>query len=305
MDGFSERDNVIVIAATNLPETLDEALKRPGRFDKVIDIPMPDMKCRKDILDLYIGKIVHDASVDSSLISKGTTGFTGADLFNLVNMAMLNAVKEGRTECSANDIECAKDRILLGVANKSMIFTQEEKLKIAIHEVGHVLAIIFTEGAEPLHKTSILRRGNHFGKTTQMPENDRLSFTKKQALAYIDVKMAGKIMNELIDTPENASTQCESDLVLAAENAHRFIRTGMFNELFGLAFYAEKDDMGPEVKNKVDSSVNLLLQQSYNRVRNMLQDKVALGRNLSKILVEKETLTRTEVMEIIKNFKEG
>ena len=304
MDGFNERDNVIVIGATNLPEGLDEALKRPGRFDKTIEIPVPDMKSRKDILDFYISKISHDSSVQSLEIAKTTTGFTGADLFNLVNMSMLLAVKAGRLEANAADIEAAKDRIILGVANKSMVFTAEEKMNIAIHEIGHVLTILYTEGADPLHKTSILRRGDSYGKTSQIPENDRLSFTRKQAMAFLDIKLAGKIMQELINSSENVSTQCENDMILATENAHRFIRTGMFNEYNSLGYYGEKDDMGPEVKNRVDASVNILLQQSYQRVRNILKDKVKLAVRLANELVEKETLTKNEVLEIINNYKE-
>lgn len=304
MDGFSERDNVIVIAATNLPESLDEALKRPGRFDKTIDIPMPDMKSRKDILDLYLGKISHDASVDSGEIARSTSGFTGADLFNLVNMSMLVAIKAGRLECSNIDIEAAKDRILLGVANKSMIFTDEEKYNIALHEVGHVLAILYTEGAEPLHKTSILRRGNSYGKTTQIPENDRVSLTKKQFLAYIDIKLAGKVLQELANKKDDSSTQCSNDLLIATENAHRLIRTGMFEELFGLGYYEERDDMGPMIKNKADQSVNMLLEQSYVRVKKLLQDKVDLGKKLAEELVKRETLTKSEVLEIVNRYKE-
>ena len=304
MDGFSERDNVVVIAATNLPEGLDEALKRPGRFDKIIDIPVPDMKSRMEIIDLYLSKISYDDSVKSNELAKMTTGFTGADLFNMINMSMLIAVKAGRLQCTAEDIEAAKDRIIMGVANKSMIFTLEEKMSIAIHEAGHVLVILNTEGAEPLHKTSILRRGNSFGKTSQMSENDRVSLTRKQALAYIDIKLAGKIMQELVSPPEKASTRCEQDMIQATENAHRFIRTGMFNELSSLGYYEDKDDMGPEAKNKVDASVNILLHQSYLRVRNLLKDKVNLGMQIARELVEKETLTRSEVQEIISNFKE-
>ncbi|OMJ82179.1 hypothetical protein SteCoe_17198 [Stentor coeruleus] len=304
MDGFSERDNVIVIAATNLPESLDEALKRPGRFDKTIDIPMPDMKCRKDILDLYLGKISHDTSVNSEEIARSTSGFTGADLFNLVNMSMLAAIKAGRIECTNVDIEASKDRILLGVANKSMIFTDEEKYNIALHEAGHVLAILYTEGAEPLHKTSILRRGNSYGKTTQLPENDRVSLTKKQFLAFIDIKLAGKILQELANKKDDNSTQCSNDLLIATENAHKFIRTGMFDELFGLGYYEQKDDMGPMIKNKVDQSVNILLEQSYVRVKQMLKDKVELGEKLAKELVKRETLTKNEVLEIVNRYNE-
>lgn len=303
MDGFSDRENVIVIAATNLPESLDEALKRPGRFDKVIDIPKPDMKSRKDILDYYLSKVKYDATVDSNEIAKSTTGLTGADLFNLVNMSMLSAVKSGRLECNAHDIETAKDRIFLGVANKSNIFTPEEKFNIALNEAGHVLAILYTEGSESLYKTSILRRGDQYSQTSQVSQNDRVSMTRTEASAFIDVKLAGKIMEELIQPPDKISTQSEKDIMIATENAHRFIRTGMFNEYSGLGYYENKDDMGPEIKNKVDASVNILLQQSYARVKNLLKDKIEIALAIAKELVEKETLTKNEILDIVKNFK--
>lgn len=304
MDGFTERDNVVIIAATNLPEGLDEALMRPGRFDKTIEIPVPDLKSRKEILDLYLSKVSFDSTVQSSEIAKMTTGLTGADLYNLVNLSILSAVKAGRSECNAEDIEAAKDRILMGVANKSIIFTQEEKMCIAIHEAGHVLAILNTEGADPLHKTSILRRGSRYGKTSQIAEHDSLSYTRKQALADIDVRLSGKIMHELISGPENASTQSENDIIDATERTHRLVRTGMFNELAGLGYFENKDDIGPETKNKIDASVNIILKDSYIRVRNLLKTKVKLGLKIAKELVERETLSNSEVQEIVNNFTE-
>lgn len=302
MDGFDTKENVIVIAATNMPERLDEALKRPGRFDKIIDIPLPSLTSRKEILDLHLNKIRVDSSVNSLEIAKTTIGFTGADLANLTNTAMQLAVRSGRLQCSSEDIENAKDRILLGVANKTIEYTKEEQMATAIYEAGRVLAILFTEGTDPLHKTSILKRGKNVGKTSQVPEIDKVGMNKKQALAAIDVKIAGKVMQELYYPGNLVTTAGEQDLAAATDMVHRLVRQGLFEDLFGVIFYDSAEDLGPMAKNFVDASVKVVLNESYQRVKGLLQKKLILAKKIAEVLVEKETLTNVEITEIVKNF---
>lgn len=303
MDGFDTADNIIVIGATNIPDGLDEALKRPGRFDKIVDVPVPNLKSRTEILDLYLSKIQIDSTVTSEKIAQTTTGFTGADLANLVNTGMLTAIKAGRSICSILDIETAKDRILLGVPNRSLEFTEKEKLCLAIHEIGHVLAILYTQGSEDLHKTSILLRGSNYGKTSLIPNKEQLNITRKQALANLDVLIAGRVMQELMLPTPDISTQCEKDLIQANNNANTFVTIGLFNELFGLAYIENKDEMGPETRNKIDSSVQYLLQESYKRVKRLLQGKLEIAKELSVALAQRETMSKQEVIDLIDNFK--
>lgn len=302
MDGFDTSENVIVIAATNMPEKLDSALKRPGRFDKVIDIPIPSLSSRKEILDLHLSKIRVDYTVNSSEIAKNIIGFTGADIANLTNTAMQLAVKAGKSFCSSTDIENAKDRILLGVASKSTEYTKDERMATALYEAGKVIAILYTEGADPLYKSSILKRGKTLGKTSQIPDIDKVLISKKQALASIDIKIAGKVMHELYYPKNLVSSAGEQDLASATSLVHRLIRQGLFEDLFGIVYFQSPEDLGPMSKNVVDASVKVVMNERRLRVRKLLQEKMKLALRIAEELVEKETLTSMEIAEIVKNF---
>jgi ATP-dependent metalloprotease len=302
MDGFQSRENVIVIAATNRPEVLDDALKRPGRFDKTIHIPKPDLKARQEIAELYLQKVAKDSSVSSEKIAKGTVNFTGADIANLINTAILCAIRAGRQECNSEDIEEAKDRLLLGVPNRSMSFSDKEKYIIALSEIGQALIILETEGAEPLHKTSILVRGENYGKTSQLPEKDLLNYTKEKALAQLDVLVSGKVMQDLALTNEEVTDKDGRELGKASSFANRMVMGGLFRELFGLMYVEDKERLAPLTKKMVDSAVSTLMQQSYSRVTQKLKDKVDLAKGLAQLLVEKESLSSAEVSQAIDSY---
>lgn len=302
MDGFNPRDNVLVIAATNLPDSLDEALKRAGRFDKIIDIPLPDIKGREQIIELYLSKIKFDISVDKTTIARGTTGMTGADLANLVNLAMLNAVKEGRKECSSVDIEVARDRIFMGVERRSHFLTPEEKMNTALHEVGHALTAYLTELYDPIHKITILPRGHALGVTMFLPEKDRYSETRKQILAAIDVSMGGRAAEEIFFGKDKMTEGCSDDLRKSTEIAYYHVKGGMFNDKTGLINVNALEYEGIDQRNAIDKVVKDILNESYQRVLAKLRKNRDVLQSVATVLVEKETLTGEEFKGLVKDF---
>lgn len=302
MDGFDPRDNVVVIAATNIPERLDDALTRPGRFDKTVHVPLPDLKGREEICELYLRKITKDESVDGKQLAKETTGMTGADLANLINTAMLCAIKDGRVVCTKQDIEMAKERIQLGIPNKSVIMTDKQKYSLAVNIVGSVLTILFTDGAEPLSKSSILVRGENFGSISQVPEKDLLNYNKKKAMAKLDILVSGKVMQDLILPLDEITDQVSRQLREANAYANQFVMSGLFKELFGLIYVDDKTKAGQAVQDKIDSAVRILLQQSYDRVLEKLKDKIELAKELAREMMEKETMSREEIDEVLRRY---
>mmetsp|Transcript_217 Transcript_217/g.202 ORF Transcript_217/g.202 Transcript_217/m.202 type:complete len:451 (+) Transcript_217:377-1729(+) len=304
MDGFEPKDNILVIGATNYPESLDHALKRAGRFDKVIDIPMPDKKGRTQILELYLKKVYHDETVTPEIVAKGTIGMTGADLANVVNLAVLNAVKEGRSACNINDVERSIDRILMGVERRSLSLTDEEKLNTAIHEVGHALTAVLTQGADPLHKTTILPRGPSLGMTVSLPDKDKVSINREEILARIDVAMGGRAAEEIFLGIDNLTTGCSSDLDKATQTAYHYTKGGMFDEITGLVNLNALDDdsEGVAQRDLIDKAVRDILDESYKRTKEKLLKNKSLLMYIAKNLVERETLTQEEFSNLIKEF---
>lgn len=302
MDGFDAKDNILIIGATNFAESLDHALKRAGRFDKVIDVPLPDKKGRAQILDLYLKKIYHDESITSEIVAKSSIGMTGADLANLVNLAVLNAVKEGRSACNIHDVEVSIDRIYMGVERRSLTLNDEEKLNTAIHEVGHALAAVYTKGADPLHKTTILPRGPSLGMTVSLPDKDKVSINREEVLAKIDVAMGGRAAEEIFLGVDNITTGCSDDLSKATQIAYHHVKGGMFDEITGLVNLHSVDKEGSEQRAVIDDTVKKILDESYNRVKNKLVSNKSLLIHLAKNLVEKETLTKDEFTHIMSEF---
>ena len=224
---------------------------------------------------------------------------TGADLSNLVNLAMLNAVKRGSPTCSAQDIDIAKDRILMGVERKSLAMTQEDKMNTAIHEVGHALTAVLTEGAEPLHKMTILPRGQALGMTVLLPERDELLSTKKQLMARIDVAMGGRAAEEVFFGRSKVTTGCSSDLDGATKIAYYMVKGGMFGETTGVLSTNDIENEGVEQRDQIDHIVKNLLSESYKRVYEMVRENKHVVKKLAKELANKETLSRDEFMEVL------
>lgn len=243
LDGFSQTEGVIIIAATNFPELLDKALVRPGRFDRTVNVPLPDVRGRMQILKHHMKSVMMAPDVDVSVIARGTPGFSGAELANLINQAAIQASREGVREVDMRHLEYAKDKIIMGAERKSAVLTDESKKLTAYHEGGHALVAYYTPGAMPLHKATIMPRGRALGMTVQLPEMDKDSYTRREYLAQLDICLGGRIAEELIFGPENVTSGAHSDIVKATEVAKRMVRHFGMSEKVGPVDYDDEDMM--------------------------------------------------------------
>ncbi|CAO3626489.1 unnamed protein product [Cunninghamella blakesleeana] len=303
LDGFSQTEGVIFIAATNFPELLDKALVRPGRFDRHVNVPLPDVRGRMQILKHHMKKITLANDVDVSVISRGTPGFSGADLANLVNQAAIQASREGVKEVTLKHLEFAKDKIIMGAERKSAIITDESKLLTAYHEGGHTLVAHHTPGAMPLHKATIIPRGQSLGMTVQLPEMDKDSFTKKEYIAQIDVCMGGRVAEELIFGSDNVTSGAHSDIIKATDVARRMVRFYGMSEKVGPINH-DDDDMqllSAETKLLIENEIKDLVQGSEDRAKEILTTHRDELDRLAKALVEYETLTAQEIKDVLAN----
>lgn len=305
MDGFQSSSSVVVIAATNTPEALDKAILRPGRFDTIISIDPPDMKGRMEVLQLYLGKIKTDESVSAEEIAKGTTGFTGAELSNLVNMSAIRAATLQRTSVSSKDVDYAKDRIMMGLESKKVIPPEEKKI-VAYHEGAHALAALLLqkEGTDPVHKATIIPRGNGvLGLVQQLPTKDRYSETKQQCLARIKVCLAGRIGEEMLLGDGNVTTGASSDLQKASEMARSMVRRFGFSNKLGVVFFESSSTLegaylADETKKKIDDEVNILVYTAYADTRKLLKENKEKLERIAQGLLERETLSGDELEKI-------
>jgi ATP-dependent metalloprotease len=225
MDGFDPTDQIVVIGATNHKDSLDPAAVRPGRFDKKIDVPAPDIKGRTDIFEIYLDKITKSDDIQAKKLAEMTPGFTGAEIENLVNTAITEAVHRGKELADLSDFEYARDRIMMGIERKKLSMTEKERLNTSIHESGHAVTCFYTEGANKLYKATIVARGGSLGATFMVPnESDSLSLTKEKVLARIDVAMGGHVAEELFIGDKFVTTGCGSDLDNATKLAYMAVR---------------------------------------------------------------------------------
>jgi len=304
MDGFEENSGVVVMAATNLPETLDSALTRPGRFDRQVAVPLPDVKGREDILSLYLtGKPVSkDVSIHN--IARRTPGFSGAQLFNLINEGALLAARHGMDSIDAAVLDEARDKILMG-SPRALIQTEKERKLTAYHEGGHALVALHTPGARPIHKATIIPRGHALGMVSQLPEGDEYSVTRQQLMATIDVCMGGKAAEELIFGEDYVTSGATSDLRQATRTARHMVQDcGMSSEIGPVAIGLHTSDdgrpiEGTEVRETVDREVSKLLKGAYGRVKMLLKEKKHELHKIAGALLEKETLTLAEIRELL------
>jgi cell division protease FtsH len=311
MDGFNTNDGVILMAATNRPDVLDRALLRPGRFDRQIVVPNPDIKGRKQILDIHVRnqKVPTADDVQTEVLARGTPGFSGADLANMVNEAALLAARRAQDKVTMVDFEDAKDRVLMGPARRSMMLTPEEKLTTAYHEIGHTLLAMLLPDADPVHKVTIIPRGPALGVTSMLPEEDRHTMTKKHCLATIRMAMGGRAAEEIMFGEFNSGAS--SDLKHSTRLAHSMVCEWGMSELGPISFgsndevflgrdFARTREFSDETASAVDREVHQILEEAYKDAKDILTEHKDLLIALSEALYERETLDQKDIIEIIK-----
>jgi cell division protease FtsH len=310
MDGFESNEGVILIAATNRPDVLDPALLRPGRFDRQVVVPNPDLKGRKRILEVHSRKTPLSPEVDLEVLARGTPGFSGADLENLVNEAALHAAKLSQDKVTMLDFEEAKDKVMMGKERRSMILSDEEKKTTAYHEAGHTLVAKFLPGTDPIHKVSIIPRGRALGVTMQLPVDDRHTYSKTYLQNNLAVLFGGRAAEEIVFN--SITTGAGNDIERATAMAKRMVCEWGMSEEFGPMALGKKDDevflgrdmahvkdYSDETAKLIDLEVKRILGDAYNRAKTILDDNIELLHSLSLALIERETLTGEEVAKII------
>eukprot|EP00548_Thalassiothrix_antarctica_P003618 CAMPEP_0194146556 /NCGR_PEP_ID=MMETSP0152-20130528/20873_1 /TAXON_ID=1049557 /ORGANISM="Thalassiothrix antarctica, Strain L6-D1" /LENGTH=739 /DNA_ID=CAMNT_0038847101 /DNA_START=139 /DNA_END=2358 /DNA_ORIENTATION=+ len=302
LDGFDENNGVIVIGATNFMESLDTALLRPGRFDKHVEVPLPDVGGRKEILELYAKKTKLSKDVDLNVLARGTTGFSGADLYNLMNQAALIASVKGLNSITMSVLEYAKDKILMGAERKTAVITAKTAKCTAYHEAGHALVAVLTDGATPIHKATIMPRGSSLGMVMMLPEGDQTSQSFKEMLALMDVSMGGRVAEELIFGEENITSGAFSDIMNATKIARNMVTKFGYSEEVGIVYH--HGEVGQEAssatRSRIDEVVKKLTQEAYDRAKHLLKEHSKEHRLLAETLLEYETLTGDEVRDLIK-----
>ncbi|PKU68001.1 ATP-dependent zinc metalloprotease FTSH 11, chloroplastic/mitochondrial [Dendrobium catenatum] len=303
MDGFEQNDGIILMAATNLPEILDPALTRPGRFDRHIVVPSPDVRGRQEILELYLHEKPLADDVDVKAIARGTPGFNGADLANLVNIAAIKAAVEGADKLTSAQLEFAKDRIIMGTERKTMYLSEDSKKLTAYHESGHAIVAFNTEGAHPIHKATIVPRGSALGMVTQLPSQDETSISKKQLLARLDVCMGGRVAEELIFGEDYVTTGASNDLHTATELAQYMVSSCGMSDAIGPVHIKERP--GSEMQSRIDAEVVKLLREAYDRVKRLLKKHENALHALANALLEYETLNSEDIRRVLNPYQEG
>src|SRR5437588_4290982 len=310
MDGFDTTEGVILIAATNRPDVIDPALLRPGRFDRQITVNRPDVRGRAEILKVHTKKVPLAKDVDLEVISRGTPGFSGADLENLVNEAALLAARLNKSAVELKDFEFAKDKVLMGVERKSMVLTEQEKRTTAYHEAGHALMAKLLPGTDPVHKVTIIPRGRALGLTMQLPVDDRHSYSKEFLYNNLAILMGGRVAEELVF--KQITTGAGNDIERATDLARKMVcEWGMSDELGPLTFgkkdeeiflgreIATRRDYSEDIALKIDTEVKRLVTENYERAKRILRENIAALKALAEALLEKEVLEAAAIDQII------
>ncbi len=311
MDGFESNDGVILMASTNRPDVLDPALLRPGRFDRRVVVGRPDVKGREGILKVHTRKIPLDEAVDISIIARGTPGFTGADLANIVNEAALNAARYNKKVVTMSDFEIAKDKVLMGAERRSMVLSDHEKKLTAYHEAGHTLVGLKVPSADPVHKVSIIPRGMALGVTQQLPEADRHSYTKEYILSQISILMGGRLAEEIYFGADKITTGASNDIERATELARSMVCEYGMSDLGPLTF-GKKDEqifLGREINQHrdysedtailIDKEVKKIVGDQYEIARRILEENADAMVRLSEALLELETLDSVQIRRVV------
>ena len=312
MDGFEDKENVIVIAATNRPDVLDPALLRPGRFDRQVTVTNPDKKGREEILKVHVKKVPLAKDVNLSVIARGTPGFSGADLANLVNEAALLAARKNKTKVTSKDFDEAKDKVLMGAERKSMVMDEAEKRNTAYHEAGHAICSLFVEETDPIHKATIIPRGRALGMVQQLPEKDQYSYSKTKMLSRLVIMMGGRVAEELKFGAKKVTSGASSDIAAATNLARSMVTEWGMSEKLGPVLYAENTgevflgksvtqsrNMSEETAKLVDSEIKRLVTEAYDSAKQLLTEHKNDWEKLAEALVEYETLTGEEIKDLL------
>jgi cell division protease FtsH len=312
MDGFESNEGVILIAATNRPDVLDPALLRPGRFDRRVVVDRPDIHGRTGILKVHTRNIPLSENVDLSKIARGTPGFAGADLSNLVNEAALVAARRNKKKVDMEDFEYAKDKVLMGVERKTMMLTDDERRITAYHEAGHALVAVFTPGADPLHKVTIIPRGRALGLTMQLPTEDKYTYKKQYVEAQISILMGGRVAEEL--TQDDITTGAGNDIERATDMARRMVCEWGMSDLGPLSYgakdepvflgreFAQRADYSQDTAIRIDREVTKIVSAAYERATVLLSENREVLDRIATDLLERESLDGEEVYTIVREL---
>ncbi|MCJ1230326.1 hypothetical protein MMC12_006999 [Toensbergia leucococca] len=304
LDGFSQQSGVIILAATNFPQLLDKALTRPGRFDRNVIVPLPDVRGRMEILKHHMKNVQTGNDVDEKALARGTPGFSGAELENLVNQAAVRASRNQSPKVGMLDFEWAKDKIMMGAERRSAVIQQKDKVMTAYHEGGHALVAMFTQGADPLYKATIMPRGQALGITFQLPEMDKVSMSKRECLAKIDVCMGGKVAEELIYGPEEVTSGATNDIQQATSLAYSMVtRMGMSDSLGNVDLDTDYGHLSSETKQQIEHEVRRIVEEGRQRATKLLTEKRKELDILANALVEYEVLNLDEMERVLKGEK--
>jgi cell division protease FtsH len=313
MDGFESNEGVILIAATNRPDVLDPALLRPGRFDRQVVVPNPDVNGREKILRVHMRKVPLASDVDPKVIARGTPGFSGADLANLVNEGALLAARLGKRVVAMSEFESAKDKVMMGAERRSMVMTEAEKRMTAYHEAGHALCAMHLPNADPVHKATIIPRGRALGLVMSLPENDRISASKAWMQDKIVMALGGRLAEEIIFGPDNVTSGASSDIKGATDIARRMVTEWGMSDKLGMIAYGDNSQevfLGHSVtQNKnvseatareIDSEIKDIIDRAYNKSRRLLTENIEELHRLARGLLEYETLSGDEIRTVLR-----
>ena len=315
MDGFEANEGIIIVAATNRPDVLDPALLRPGRFDRQVVVPRPDIDGRVKILDVHMKKVPLAPDVDGRVIARGTPGFSGADLANLVNEAALLAARRGKRLVAMQEFEDAKDKVMMGTERKSMVMTEDEKKMTAYHEAGHAIVSIYEAASDPIHKATIIPRGRALGMVMRLPERDNYSYHRDKMHANLSVSMGGRVAEELIFGYDKVSSGASSDIQYATSLARDMVTQWGISDAMGPLQYEERQEgylgygmsqrsaMSDETARKIDAEIRKLVEGGHKRATELLTTHNEQLHLLANALLEFETLSGDEIKQLLETGK--
>jgi cell division protease FtsH len=308
MDGFESNEGVVIIAATNRQDVLDPALLRPGRFDRQINVSNPDIEGREQILRVHLKKIKHVQNLDPRIIARGTPGFSGAGLANLVNEAALLAARRNKQEVELEDLESAKDKVMMGVERRSMVMSDEEKKLTAYHEGGHALVSLHCEASDQIHKATIIPRGGALGMVVRLPEKDRLSIARDKMEADIAVAMAGRVAEEIIFGVDKVTAGASSDIRQASRMARAMVTEWGMSQAIGPVYHGINEDLyvrgggkefSDQTAREIDAEVRRIIEEGYRKSKKILTESIDQLHIIAKALIEHETLSGLQIKNLV------